>query len=227
MLSRRAFIVRILCGGLVSAPGLSRLARTAHAMGSASYPQGMQKIQGDVRINGIPADVGAAVGAGDVVTTGTDGFAVFVIGKSVYLLRENTRLDLEGDTSEKYRESAIRVLRMLGGKMLSVTREKEKQIISATAVIGVRGSGIYVEAEPERTYVCLCYGIADIEARADAGATETVQTKHHEAPRYVYAAGSSRLIEKAPMKNHTDQELVMLEKMVGRRPPFAGSGLYS
>ena len=151
---------------------------------------------------------------------------MFVIGKSVYLLRENTRLDIESEASENYKESAITVLRMLRGKMLAVARQRDRSIITSTAVIGVRGSGIYVEAEPERTYVCMCYGTADIGAKADAGIKETVQTKHHESPRWVYAAGASRLIEKAPVINHTDQELIMLEKMVGRLPPFSGSSLY-
>ena len=51
-------------------------------------------------------------------------------------------------------------------------------------------------------------------------AAETVRTKHHDQPRYVYARGAPRMIEKAPMINHTDAELVMLEALVGRKVPF-------
>ena len=61
MLCRRAFILSVLSGGILSVTGLSRIVRTVFAMGSASYPQGMQKMQGDVKINGIPAEVGSPV----------------------------------------------------------------------------------------------------------------------------------------------------------------------
>lgn len=189
-------------------------------MGTRSYPQGMQKIQGEVRINGIPAEIGTPVKQGDVVTTGPDSFAIFVVGKSVYLLRDNTRLELDSEISDKYKEKIVNILRIISGKMLTVSRHSRKNIITPTAVIGIRGSGIYVEAETERTYICTCYGVVDIDSKASPGIKETVKTKHHEAPRYVYASGLEQLIVKAPVKNHTDAELIMLESLVWRKPPF-------
>ena len=49
-------------------------------------------------------------------------------------------------------------------------------------------------------------------------ATETVRTIHHDAPRYIYAHGDMpiKMIEPAPVVNHTDAELIMLEALVGR-----------
>jgi len=44
-------------------------------------------------------------------------------------------------------------------------------------------------------------------------------TERHDAPRYIYASGE-QLIVKAPMINHTDDELFMLEALVGRMPGF-------
>ena len=34
-----------------------------------------------------------------------------------------------------------------------------------------------------------------------------------------------KMIEQAPVVNHTDAEPTMLEALVGRKPPFVGSGL--
>ena len=101
-----------------------------------------------------------------------------------------------------------------------------RRIETPNAAIGIRGTGIYVEVERERTYVCTCYGIADIQAKDNPQARETVATKHHDQPRYVYgkSMASIRMIEGAPVINHTDAELVMLEALVGRRPPFLDSG---
>ena len=31
-------------------------------------------------------------------------------------------------------------------------------------------------------------------------------------------------MQKAPVVNHTDAELTLLESLVGRKPPFSGSG---
>ena len=47
---------------------------------------------------------------------------------------------------------------------------------------------------------------------------ETVKTNHHDEPRYIYS--KKNIIEKAPVINHTDLELIMLEKLVLRKPPF-------
>jgi len=36
-------------------------------------------------------------------------------------------------------------------------------MLTATTTAGIRGTGIYVEASPERTYFCTCYGTVEIE----------------------------------------------------------------
>ena len=51
-------------------------------------------------------------------------------------------------------------------------------------------------------------------------ASETVRTRHHEAPRYIYGSGRSTVMEKAPVINHRDEELILLESLVGRVPAF-------
>ncbi len=226
---RRQFMMTVLSGGALGLTGLPGLARAVYAMGAFSYPQGMQKVQGDVKINGITAQVGSQVAPGDVVTTGPASLAIFVVNKSVYLVRDNTRVDLSSETSEEFKEKVVNVLRMARGKMLSVFGRGKRNIVTPTAVAGIRGSGVYVEVETERTYICTCYGIADIEAKAAPGLKETVKTRYHDAPRYVYGGRSKQLIVKAPVKNHTDAELIMLEELVWRKPPFAeeeGGGGY-
>jgi len=77
-----------------------------------------------------------------------------------------------------------------------------------------------VEAETQRTYVCTCYGVVDITAKAAPEIKETIKTTHHDSPKFVYASGTNQLITKAPVINHTDAELIMLEKLVWRKPPF-------
>jgi hypothetical protein len=55
----------------------------------------------------------------------------------------------------------------------------------------------------------------------DPKAAETVRTTHHDQPRYIYRSGMPKPIEHAPVVNHTDAELILLESTVGRKVPFS------
>lgn len=207
MPGRRAVLV-----GAAALAAQMALLRRALALGSVE--KGVHRLRGDVRINGEPAKQGQELRTGDTVTTGPGAQLVFVVGRDAYLVRERSRLSFGAD-----------VLRVLTGAVLSVFGTgARRRIETPTATIGIRGTGIYVEAEAERTYVCTCYGEVEIASRVDPSARETVRTKHHEAPRYVMGSGAPQMLMPAPVMNHTDAELILLESLVGRRPPFMDSG---
>jgi len=190
------------------------------AMGERPAAPGLYRVEGDVRVNGRPAEAGRLIRPGDIVETGPRSEAVFVVGRDAYLLRAGSRLETVG------REMLIDTLRVVTGRLLSVLGPGARRIQTPTATIGIRGTGIYVEAEPGRTYVCTCYGTADLQSTEKPDERETVTTTHHDQPRYVYGKSmpSIRMIEGAPVINHTDAELTMLEALVGRRPPFLDTG---
>ncbi len=52
------------------------------------------------------------------------------------------------------------------------------------------------------------------------GERETVKAKHHDQPRFIHAPGPGKIIVKAPVLNHTDKDLIFIESLVGRKPPF-------
>ena len=210
---RREWLKRALLGGAV----MPLLLRDALAAGKR--PSGMIEVQGEVLINGRPARAGAAVKPGNSIATAPGSSAVFVLGSDAFLIREKSELLTAG------RRALTGSLRLVTGKLLSVFGRGSRRIVTPTATIGIRGTGIYIEAEAERTYVCTCYGLVDIQASNMPEARETVSTTHHEAPRYIYAHGETpiKMIEPAPVVNHTDAELTMLEALVGRKPPFGDS----
>jgi hypothetical protein len=157
---------------------------------------------------------------GDVVTTGRDAELVVVVGKDAFLMRANSRVEYAGDAAQLI----VSGLRVVTGALLSVFEPgKPKTIRTATATIGIRGTAVYIEIEEKRTYVCTCYGVADLVPVDDPAAAETVRTKHHDEPRFIYTKGMPRMMEKAPVFNHSDAELTMLESLVGRTTPFAFS----
>ena len=146
---------------------------------------------------------------------------VFVIARDAMLVRADSRVKVEGSAGQLVAAG----LRIVTGAVLSVFQPGvPKRIDTQTATIGIRGTGIYVEVQTHRTYVCTCYGTVDIAAVDDPAARETVHTEHHDAPRYVMAHGAPQMIMGAPVVNHTDAELIMLEELVGREPPFVGKG---
>ncbi|MGE0083250.1 MAG: hypothetical protein AB7S75_02385 [Desulfococcaceae bacterium] len=220
IIDRRSFIRSLPFFGLMGMTDPLCLIRNALAMGSKDFPQGFNEIKGDVRLNGIPAQVGAVVKYGDTVTTGQpESRAVFVVGQDAYLLRENTHVEIR---SADMKEQTADFLRVVRGKMLAVFGKGNKRIEMPTAIAGIRGTGMYTEAEPERTYICTCYGVFDIHPVNKPEQGEHLIARHHEYPRYIYASGDTqKIISPAPMINHTDAELILLESLVGRKPPFA------
>ena len=201
--------------------GTAGLLLVRDALAAGRLEKGVYRIRGDVRINGAPAVVGMDVKGGDVVTTGKGSELVFVINRDAMMVRAGTRVEIEGKAG-----SLLDVgLRIVTGAVLSVFQPgKPKTIRTATATIGIRGTGIYVEALPGETYVCTCYGVADLAAVDDPSAHETVRTEHHDQPRLIMAHGAPQMIMKAPVINHTDAELILLESLVGRVPAFYHKG---
>jgi len=217
-MSRRAWLARAAAGGAALAAAMAGLRR---ALARGAVEPGVARVRGDVRINGKPAQRGMEVRPGDVITTGPGAELVVVIGRDAFLVRAQSRIELSGDATRLL----VASLRVVTGALLSVFEPgKAKQIRTATATIGIRGTGIYVELDGPRTYVCTCYGEAELTPVDDPAAAETVRTQHHDEPRYVHPRGMPRMIEKAPVVNHTDAELILLEDLVGRIVPFATSG---
>ena len=103
--------------------------------------------------------------------------------------------------------------------LLSVFGKKPLVIKAANATIGIRGTGAYLEVDPEKVYFCLCYGEADLDGPGMA-APKRLSTAHHENPLILTDRGGIMAATSGPVMNHTDDELILLESLVGRDPPF-------
>lgn len=212
MIARRQWIAMSLGAALAL-----RLGALREALAAGKLEKGVYRVRGDARINDAPAREGMDVKAGDVITTGRDGELLFVIGKDAMLVRANARVEVSGRAGALLADG----LRIVTGAVLSVFSPGARRTIRVrTATIGVRGTAVYAEDMPDRAYVCTCYGEADIAAQDDATVRETVTTEYHDQPRYVYPAGAAQRIVRAPVINHSDAELILLESLVGREPPF-------
>jgi len=194
---------------LAAAFGLHSVLRTALAQTTA---QGVRTAKGEVKVNGKPVTLGGLIRPGDTIEVGKDAVAAFVVGQDAFLMRSNSHVDLMGSGT------VVAAIQLLTGALLSVFGGGEHRLSTATATVGIRGTGAYMEAEPLRSYFCLCYGTAQVGPTGSA-LRETYSTSHHESPKYIYGDGRRNAIVPASVSNHTDAELILLESLVGRAPP--------
>jgi hypothetical protein len=188
------------------------------AKGDKPVAPSIYQLDGTATVNGREARAGTPVAVGDRIATGPRSQAVVVLGGDAFLLRSDTSLEVKG------KEGTLSELSVATGKVLSVFAKKPVAIKAATASIGIRGTGGYLEVDAATVYFCLCYG----EARIEAPGTKPLdlQTQHHESPLLMHFTGQSIRIEPGPFRDHKDAELVMLEALVGRQPPFLGKAEY-
>jgi len=223
---RREFLVSALSAGLYAA-GSMGIFQPVWAMGKIPKQlvpgKSIYDLSGEVRVDGIPATQETVINVNSTVMTGDSSHVIFAVGSDAFVLRSNSTVKIEGS-------SIISQIRLISGKLLSVFGKRlQKQKLSlntTTATIGIRGTGVYLEAEEEQTYICTCYGTADLHANKDKKSLERVKTDHHDAPRFILVdqpAGEN--IQPAPVFNHTDDELALIETLVGREVPFS-SGSY-
>lgn len=208
--SRRRLVIGMLAGGVLIGSGCA--SRIVQLPANRSIYQ----LLGDVSINGVSATSETTINPGDQVITGERSYVIFVVGQESYILRSNSDMTVGGSR---------RGVELSRGKMLSVFAPgNPTNITTPTAVVSIRGTGVYVESESERSYVCTCYGTTSLSAPGNAAVSETIRSTHHSAPRYITNEGSSQSIQAAPFKNHDDEELLLIETLVGRSTPFIVPG---
>ena len=154
------------------------------------------------------------------IDTGPGASAVFTVGDSAYLVRENTRLELQGETP-----LTVRVLRLLSGAVASVwSKGADRQLVTPTLTAGIRGTGVYAEVfedQAYRGYFCNCYGTVDLAAGAESVVS---QASYHQSFWAEPAPRDGRLLTPARAINHTDEELEFLAGLVHQRTAWQIAG---
>jgi len=187
--------------------------------GRAFSSANIHQLRGEVFINNRPADLGSRITAGSKIVVSHDGELAFSIGGDAFLLRGGTALELVGG-------SVISGLRLLTGSLLGAFEQRKKpaHIVTSVATIGIRGTAVYVSAEPHRLYTCTCYGETDLRIGRHQ---QHISASHHAAHEIVKDPSGKASDKMAGMAlnsmdviDHTDDELRMLESLVGRVPAF-------
>jgi hypothetical protein len=187
-------------------------------LAAGDLPPGLHRVEGKVSVNGKEAKSGSQVNMGDKVVTGPGSTAVVVLKGDAMLMRADTVIEIRGSSG------LMSDMIISAGRVLTVFSKKNVSVKASTATIGIRGTGAYIEVMPGEVYFCLCYGEALIEGPAMA--PKSVVTTHHEQPLILTTTTPAMAAQPGPFLNHADDELVMLEALVGREPPFMKDGKY-
>ncbi|MFY3385609.1 iron dicitrate transport regulator FecR [Paracidovorax sp. MALMAid1276] len=180
------------------------------------------ELRGDVQHNGqtLAAGTPVSIAPGDRVETGPGSSVVFAVGDSAFMVRQNSRVALEGETP-----TAVKVLRVLTGAVASVWgKGTDRQVVLPTATAGIRGTGVYAEVfadQANRGYFCNCYGTVELAAGGDRVLS---QSDYHQAFWAEPEPRAGRLLTPAGAINHTDEELEFLAGLVQQRTAWQIAG---
>ncbi len=213
---RRRLLLAVL-GGCVLGANPAAAALAAELLGGRS----IYHLKGDVRINGVLAQPASTITGGDLVETGAASEIIFRVESDAFILRPSSRLQLSPPPGDPL---LVQGLRLLTGGLLSVFAHRPHRIGTYTSTIGIRGTGVYCEVEPDRDYVCTCYGVTELAAIGDARSRATVDAGYHDSRYILREAPAGQRIRKASFMQHTDEELKLVESLVGREPAFRGAG---
>ena len=199
----------------VAAAGASGLLLPLESFGA---PDQVHELRGKVTINSRPATTRSDILPGDRIVTGSDGHFVFVMGEDAMMVRSRSELVIE-----RYDEQGF--LRLVTGALGAVFgRGRRRQIVAGTATAGIRGTGVYMETRGDGTYFCTCWGSVELAATDDPKDREIITSTAH-TPRLIgFRQHEGSRFRAAPFETHTDEEMDILQKCVGRRSPILVPG---
>ncbi len=173
----------------------------------------IHELSGVVHINKRRASLGDDIRPGDVVSTSHRGRIAFSIAGDAFRLNESTSIRV-GDSDNPL----IEALHLFTGKLLSVfARGRRRQIVTATATVGIRGTACFLDVRPASAYFCTCYGQTQLVSGNRKAEFEAV---HHNPRLLEFSDGRLTAMREAGMQDHSDEQLRRLEAYVGRRPLF-------
>ncbi len=204
-ISRRKFLISVAALPLAAIIPIQALAASSV----------IHELQGTVTLNKKPLTRASTIKNGDEITVSPDGKLVFSIGEDAFLVRGGSILQVYAEENSVL----VSALRLVNGAMLGVygKRKATTRIYTATTTIGIRGTAVYVAVTPEKLYTCTCYGHTDLIVGLDSA---DVIATHHNAHVVTAGKNGNSQMKAFEVIDHTDDELRMLEALVGRKPLF-------
>ena len=179
----------------------------------AAPPLGVVRdLAGEAYLSGHRLTRDTVLQPGQTIETGEDGQVWFTVGADAFLVRPRSqvRLDTSGVGAV-----VLDFLRLVsGGLGATFSPGPHRRLVTPTSTIGIRGTGVYLEATPRWTYACTCFGATEVSPLD--GRPVEVASRNHSARRI----DRDGAIVTVPFERHTSEEIARLESLVGRPNPF-------
>jgi hypothetical protein len=172
----------------------------------------VRQLSGDAYLSGHRMARNSALQPGQTVETGPQGELWFTVGEDAFWVRPNSRVRLDTRAAGA---AVLDFVRLISGRLgATFSPGKPRALVTPTATIGIRGTGVYLEATPRWTYACTCFGTTQIAALQKAAVAVT--SRNH-AARRIDRDGT---VLEVPFERHTSEAIARLESLVGRPDPF-------
>jgi hypothetical protein len=180
--------------------------------GSAEAPPAVVKasidyLEGDVSVDGSPAEIGMELEPGAVVVVGEESLGEVAFGANIVRIYADTTAVIDiGQITSQVTVNRGAVAAVLDG-LQGLGNDGGMQIRTPTAVGGVRGTSLYVRVEDvDRTFFCVCNGSVHLHS-PDEDAGQLVSAAHHSGLRFIRADDGSISTEIPEMTYHDDAEM--------------------
>lgn len=141
---------------------------------------------------------------------------IFTVGEDAFLTDDAFTADVEMDD-----KGLLASVRLLSGQALAVLKPldgRNTKLLLPNATGSIRGTGFYVNVDISRphNYICCCYGHISFQDATD-GSKQEFKTTYHNATA-INEKGDFVTPDFGFPYGHYDDELVLLESTVGRKP---------
>lgn len=179
----------------------------------AEPPLGVvRELSGEAYLSGHRLTRETALQPGQTLETGEDAQVWFTVGGDAFLVRPRSQLRLDASAGAR----VLDFVRLVsGGLAATFSPGVPRKLVTPTSTIGIRGTGVYLEATPQWTYACTCFGTTALSGWAGSSSLQ-VSSKNHAARRI---DRDGRVVE-VLFERHTSDEIARLESLVGRPSPF-------
>jgi hypothetical protein len=185
----------------------------------------IEYLEGEVLLNGLPAQIGQEVPPGGVLETAHGAYCEVVFaGKNIFRIEPDSvaRIDIGPQSGAiELRQGALaavfqRLQRITDG-------EGGFRLRTPTAVAGIRGTAFFIQVEsPDSTYICTCNGWIRLADIAESFRRE-VRSDRHQALRFAREVQGVRALP-APLLYHDNPSMDRLAARIGSRIPWGAGG---
>jgi hypothetical protein len=206
-----------MCRGVAVAILMIAIATGLFAQSSRSRGV-VEFVDGDVHINGMPADFGQAVEMGDFVQTGPASYVDIVFDRTnIFRLGENTVAVLELGSTRQEVDLKFGTFAAVFDRIVTLGTDGFN-VRTPTTVAGVRGTSFFIRViDSSTTYQCTCNGSVHIRPE---GNEEFVETAAEHSAYYITRTGSGVTVKSAAQLFHDNESLDELAAEVGVTIPW-------